>query len=315
MLGEKVSMPIALAPTGLMGLVHGDGEMLAARAAEAAGIRFCQSTMSICTIEDVRSAVTRPFWFQLYVFRDRGFSEIDHRAGARGELLGAVRDRRSADARPAPRRPQERAHGAAAADRAQRLDIATKPGWALGRAARPAQDLRQCRGLSHRPRRHDRAPAPGSNRNFDRSLNWRDIDWLRGLWPGKLVLKGILDVEDAKTPPPPGVDAIVVSNHGGRQLDGARSSIAALPEIASAVGDRLEVLFDGGIRSGLDVLKALGRGAHGCLIGRAYLYGLAANGEAGVRQALDILRAELEVGMTLDRHPRRARRSRATWSL
>ena len=138
-----------------------------------------------------------------------------------------------------------------------------------------------------------------SNRNFDRSLSWRDIEWLRGLWPGKLVLKGILDVEDAKTAASAGVDAIVVSNHGGRQLDGARSSIAALPEIASAVGDRLEVLFDGGIRSGLDVLKALGRGAHGCLIGRAYLYGLAANGEAGVRQALDILRAELEVAMTL----------------
>jgi L-lactate dehydrogenase (cytochrome) len=138
-----------------------------------------------------------------------------------------------------------------------------------------------------------------SNQNFDRSLSWRDVEWVRGLWPGKLVLKGVLDVEDAKTAASAGVDGIVVSNHGGRQLDGAHSTIRALPEIASAVRDRIEVLFDGGIRSGQDVVKALAHGAHGCLIGRAYLYGLAANGEAGVRQALDIIRAELEVALTL----------------
>ena len=298
MLGEKVSMPIALAPTGLMGLVHGDGEMLAARAAEAAGIRFCQSTMSICTIEDVRSVVTRPFWFQLYVFRDRGFSEsiiARARAANCSALFVTVdlpmRGQRHADLKNGLTVPPRLTARNA-------LDIATKPGWALGVLLGRRKTFGNVEAYLTGRVGMTEAGAR-SNRNFDRSLSWRDIDWLRGLWPGKLVLKGILDVEDAKTAASAGVDAIVVSNHGGRQLDGARSSIAALPEIASAVGDRLEVLFDGGIRSGLDVLKALGRGAHGCLIGRAYLYGLAANGEAGVRQALDILRAELEVAMTL----------------
>ena len=298
MLGEKVSMPIALAPTGLMGLVHGDGEMLAARAAEAAGIRFCQSTMSICTIEDVRSVVTRPFWFQLYVFRDRGFSELiiaRARAANCSALFVTVdlpmRGQRHADLKNGLTVPPRLTARNA-------LDIATKPGWALGVLLGRRKTFGNVEAYLTGRVGMTEAGAR-SNRNFDRSLSWRDIDWLRGLWPGKLVLKGILDVEDAKTAASAGVDAIVVSNHGGRQLDGARSSIAALPEIASAVGDRLEVLFDGGIRSGLDVLKALGRGAHGCLIGRAYLYGLAANGEAGVRQALDILRAELEVAMTL----------------
>jgi L-lactate dehydrogenase (cytochrome) len=298
MLGEKVSMPIALAPTGLMGLVHGDGEMLAARAAEAAGIRFCQSTMSICTIEDVRSVVTQPFWFQLYVFRDRGFSEsiiARARAANCSALFVTVdlpmRGQRHADLKNGLTVPPRLTARNA-------LDIATKPGWALGVLLGRRKTFGNVEAYLTGRVGMTEAGA-WSNRNFDRSLSWRDVEWLRGLWPGKLVLKGILDVEDAKTAASAGVDAIVVSNHGGRQLDGARSSIAALPEIASAVGDRLEVLFDGGIRSGLDVLKALGRGAHGCLIGRAYLYGLAANGEAGVRQALDILRAELEVAMTL----------------
>ncbi len=298
MLGEKVSMPIALAPTGLMGLVHGDGEMLAARAAEAAGTRFCQSTMSICTIEDVRSVVTQPFWFQLYVFRDRGFSEsiiARARAANCSALFVTVdlpmRGQRHADLKNGLTVPPRLTARNA-------LDIATKPGWALGVLLGRRKTFGNVEAYLTGRVGMTEAGA-WSNRNFDRSLSWRDVEWLRGLWPGKLVLKGILDVEDAKTAASAGVDAIVVSNHGGRQLDGARSSIAALPEIASAVGDRLEVLFDGGIRSGLDVLKALGRGAHGCLIGRAYLYGLAANGEAGVRQALDILRAELEVAMTL----------------
>jgi L-lactate dehydrogenase (cytochrome) len=298
MLGEPVSMPIALAPTGLMGLVHGDGEMFAARAAEAAGTKFCQSTMSICTIEDVRSVVTQPFWFQLYVFRDRGFSEsIIARARAAGcsALFVTVdlpmRGQRHADLKNGLTVPPRLTARNA-------LDIATKPSWAFGVLLGRRKTFGNVEAYLTGRVGMTEAGA-WSNRNFDRSLSWRDIEWLRGLWPGKLVLKGILDVEDAKTAASAGVDAIVVSNHGGRQLDGARSSIAALPEIASAVGDRLEVLFDGGIRSGLDVLKALGRGAHGCLIGRAYLYGLAANGEAGVRQALDILRAELEVAMTL----------------
>ncbi len=298
MLGEPVSMPVALAPTGLMGLVHGDGEMLAARAAEAAGVKFCQSTMSICTIEDIRSVVTQPFWFQLYVFRDRGFSEsiiARARAANCSALFVTVdlpmRGQRHADLKNGLTVPPRLTARNA-------LDIATKPGWALGVLLGRRKTFGNVEAYLTGRVGMTEAGA-WSNRNFDRSLSWRDIEWLRGLWPGKLVLKGILDLEDAKTAASAGVDAIVVSNHGGRQLDGAYSTITALPDIASAVGDRLEVLFDSGIRSGQDVLKALARGAHGCLIGRAYLYGLAANGEAGVRQALDILRAELEVAMTL----------------
>jgi L-lactate dehydrogenase (cytochrome) len=298
MLGEEVSMPVAIAPTGLTGLVHGDGEMLAARAAEAAGTRFCLSTMSICSIEDVRGVVKQPFWFQLYMFRDRGFSKsvIERARNAGCSALFVTVD--------LPMRGQRHAdikNGLTVPPRLtvrNAFDIATKPAWLakvlLGKRktfGNVAPYLEGRAGLEQ--------AGAWSNQNFDRSLNWRDVEWVRSLWPGKLVLKGLLDVEDAKTAASAGVDGIVVSNHGGRQLDGAHSTIAALPAIASAVGDRLEVLFDGGIRSGQDVLKALGRGAHGCLIGRAYLYGLAAGGEAGVRQALEVIRAELEVAMTL----------------
>jgi L-lactate dehydrogenase (cytochrome) len=298
MLGEPVSMPLAIAPTGLAGLVHGDGEMLAARAAEAAGIKFCLSTMSICSIEDVHSAVKQPFWFQLYMFRDRGFSQsvIERASAANCSALFLTVD--------LPMRGQRHAdikNGLTVPPRLTArnlLDIATKPTWLikvlLGRRKTFGNVEAYLKG-----RVGMEQAGAWSNQNFDRSLNWRDVDWVRSLWPGKLVLKGVLDVEDAKAAAAAGVDAIVVSNHGGRQLDGAHSTIAALPEIASAVGDRLEVLFDSGIRSGQDVLKALARGAHGCLIGRAHLYGLAADGEAGVRQAVDIIRAELEVAMTL----------------
>jgi L-lactate dehydrogenase (cytochrome) len=298
MLGEPVSMPLAIAPTGLAGLVHGDGEMLAARAAEAAGIKFCLSTMSICSIEDVHSAVKQPFWFQLYMFRDRGFSQsvIERASAANCSALFLTVD--------LPMRGQRHAdikNGLTVPPRltARNLfDIATKPAWLikvlLGRRKTFGNVEAYLKG-----RVGMEQAGEWSNQNFDRSLNWRDVDWVRSLWPGMLVLRGVLDVEDAKAAAAAGVDAIVVSNHGGRQLDGAHSTIAALPEIASAVGDRLEVLFDSGIRSGQDVLKALARGAHGCLIGRAHLYGLAADGEAGVRQAVDIIRAELEVAMTL----------------
>jgi L-lactate dehydrogenase (cytochrome) len=298
MLGEPVSMPLAIAPTGLAGLVHGDGEMLAARAAEAAGIKFCLSTMSICSIEDVHGVVKQPFWFQLYMFRDRGFSKsvIERARAANCSALFLTVD--------LPMRGQRHAdikNGLTVPPRltARNLfDIATKPAWLikvlLGRRKTFGNVEAYLKG-----RVGMEQAGEWSNQNFDRSLNWRDVDWVRSLWPGMLVLKGVLDVEDAKAAAAAGVDAIVVSNHGGRQLDGAHSTIAALPEIASAVGDRLEVLFDSGIRSGQDVLKALARGAHGCLIGRAHLYGLAADGEAGVRQAVDIIRAELEVAMTL----------------
>jgi L-lactate dehydrogenase (cytochrome) len=291
-------MPVAIAPTGLTGLVHGDGEMLAARAAEAAGTKFCLSTMSICSIEDVRGAVKQPFWFQLYMFRDRGFSaSVIERARAAGcsALFVTVdlpmRGQRHADIKNGLTVPPRLTVRNA-------IDIATKPAWLikvlLGRRKTFGNVEAYLKGRVGL----EKAGA-WSNQNFDRSLNWRDIDWVRGLWPGKLVLKGILDVEDARTAASAGVDAIVVSNHGGRQLDGAHATIRVLPEIAAAVGDRIEVLFDGGIRSGQDVLKALASGARGCLIGRACLYGLAAGGEAGVRQALELIRAELEVALTL----------------
>jgi L-lactate dehydrogenase (cytochrome) len=298
MLGEEVSMPVAIAPTGLAGLVHGDGEMLAARAAEAAGTRFCLSTMSICSIEDVRSVVKQPFWFQLYMFRDRGFSKsVIERARAAGctALFVTVdlpmRGQRHADIKNGLTVPPRLTVRNA-------FDIATKPAWLAKVLLGKRKTFGNIEAYLKGGVRLEQAGA-WSNQNFDRSLNWRDVEWVRSLWPGKLVLKGVLDIEDAKTAASAGVDGIVVSNHGGRQLDGAHSTIAALPAIADAVGDRLEVLFDGGIRSGQDVLKALARGARGCLIGRAQLYGLAAGGEAGVRQALDIIRAELEVAMTL----------------
>ncbi len=298
LLGEPVSMPLAIAPAGMTGLIHGDGEILAARAAEAAGTKFCLSTMSICTIEDVRAAVREPFWFQLYVFRDRGFSQsvIERARAANCSALFVTVD--------LPMRGQRHMDIKNGLSVPPRLtlrnawDLATKPGWAVSvlRARRRTfgniEAYLQGRAGMY-------LAVNWANENFDRSLNWRDIDWIRRLWPGKLVLKGILHVEDAKLAAASGVDGIVVSNHGGRQLDGAPSSIAALAEIAGAVGDRIEVLFDGGVRSGQDVLKALARGARGCLIGRAFLYGLAAGGEAGVRRALDIIRAELEVSMAL----------------
>ncbi len=298
LLGEPVSMPLAIAPAGMTGLIHGDGEILAARAAEAAGTKFCLSTMSICTIEDVRAAVREPFWFQLYVFRDRGFSQsvIERARAANCSALFVTVD--------LPMRGQRHMdikNGLAVPPRLtlrNAWDLATKPAWA-------ASVLRARRRTFGNIEAYLQGRAGmylavnWANENFDRSLNWRDIDWIRRLWPGKLVLKGILHVEDAKLAVASGVDGIVVSNHGGRQLDGAPSSIAALAEIAGAVGDRIEVLFDGGVRSGQDVLKALARGARGCLIGRAFLYGLAAGGEAGVRRALDIIRAELEVSMAL----------------
>jgi len=298
MLGEAVSMPLAIAPTGLTGLVHGDGEMLAARAAEAAGIKFCLSTMSICSIEDVQSAVSKPFWFQLYMFRDRGFSQsvIERARAAKCSALFVTVD--------LPMRGQRHAdikNGLTVPPRLtarNAFDIATKPAWLLKVLLGRRKTFGNVEAYLKGRVGIEKAGA-WSNQNFDRSLSWRDVEWVRSLWPGKLVLKGVLDVEDAKTAASAGVDGIVVSNHGGRQLDGAHSTIRALPEIANAVGDRIEVLFDGGIRSGHDVLKALARGAHGCMIGRAYLYGLAANGEAGVRQALDIIRAELEVALTL----------------
>jgi L-lactate dehydrogenase (cytochrome) len=298
MLGENVSMPVAIAPTGLTGLLRGNGEMLAARAAQAAGIRYCLSTMSICSIEDVRAVTTQPFWFQLYVFRDRGFSEsVVTRAREAGctALFVTVdlpmRGQRHADIKNGLEVPSRLTARNA-------FDIATKPGWALSVLMGKRKSFGN---IDAYLKKKGGVWAAGrwANDNFDASLSWRDIDWVRKLWPGKLVLKGILDPADAKLAAAAGADAIVVSNHGGRQLDGSPSTIVALPKIVEAAGDKLEVLMDGGVRTGQDVLKALALGARGCMIGRAYLYGLAAMGEAGVAKALGFIREELRVSMSL----------------
>lgn len=298
MLGEKVAMPVAIAPTGLTGLLHGDGEVLAARAAEAAGIRFTLSTMSICSIEDVRAATKGPFWFQLYVFRDRAFSEtVIERAKAAGctALFVTVdlplRGQRHADIKNGLEVPPKLTLRNA-------FDIATKPAWALSVLMGKRKSFGNIDAYL-KSKGGVWGAGRWANDNFDASLSWADIDWVRKLWPGKLVLKGVLDAEDARRAADLGADAIVVSNHGGRQLDGAPATIAALPRIVDAAGDRIEVLFDGGVRSGQDVLKALALGARGCLIGRAYLYGLAAMGEAGVAKALGLIADELRISMSL----------------
>ncbi len=298
MLGEKVSMPLAIAPTGLTGLMHGNGEMLAAKAAEAAGIRYTLSTMSICSIEDVRSVTKAPFWFQLYVFKDRGFSEsvIERakEAGCSALFLTVdlpMRGQRHCDIKNGLQVPPRLTARNA-------FDIVTKPRWLAG----VLMGRRKSFGnVDHYLKNKGGIWAAGrwGGDNFDRSLSWDDVNWIRKLWPGKLVLKGILDPEDAKRAAAMGVDGIVVSNHGGRQLDGTPGTATVLPRIADAVRDRLEVLFDGGVRSGQDVLKALALGAHGCLIGRAYLYGLAAMGQAGVAKAISLIAEELKVGMSL----------------
>ncbi len=298
MLGEKVSMPLAIAPTGLTGLMHGNGEMLAAKAAEAAGIRYTLSTMSICSIEDVRSVTKAPFWFQLYVFKDRGFSEsvIERakEAGCSALFLTVdlpMRGQRHCDIKNGLQVPPRLTARNA-------FDIVTKPRWLAG----VLMGRRKSFGnVDHYLKNKGGIWAAGrwGGDNFDRSLSWDDVNWIRKLWPGKLVLKGILDPEDAKRAAAMGVDGIVVSNHGGRQLDGTPGTATVLPRIADAVRDRLEVLFDGGVRSGQDVLKALALGAHGCLIGRAYLYGLAAMGQGGVAKAISLIAEELKVGMSL----------------
>jgi len=302
MLGEKVAMPVAIAPTGLTGLIHGDGEILAARAAEAAGLKFCLSTLSICTIEDVASAVKRPIWYQLYVFKDRGFARaMIERASA----VGCTTMFLTVDL---PYRGQRHADIKNGLTVPPRLtlrncwDIATKPNWAMSVLMGKRKSFGNLDSyLGSKPGYAPSVLKTGSwaTSNSDQSLNWRDLDWIRERWTGKLVLKGILDAEDAKRAAEEGVDGIVVSNHGGRQLDGAAGSISALPYIVDAVGDRLEVLFDGGVRSGHDVFKALANGARGCLIGRAYLYGLAAMGEAGVAAALEVIRESFDNAMIL----------------
>ena len=298
MAGQDVSMPVAIAPTGLTGLNWADGEMLGARAAERFGIPFTLSTMSICSIEDVASAVTKPFWFQLYVMRDRGFaaSLIARAKAAKCSALMLTLDLQIQG-----QRHQDLKNGLAVPPRltlATLLDVMTKPGWALNVMTGRRKSFGNLEG---RIKNADTLTTLSQwiAGQFDPTLSWADVEWVKAQWGGKLILKGILDAEDAKIAAGCGVDAIVVSNHGGRQLDGTVSSIRALPEVVQAVGDRTEVWFDGGIRSGQDVLKAVALGARGTLIGKSFLYGLGAMGEPGVTLALEIIRKELDVTMAL----------------
>ncbi len=296
--GQPSSAPFALAPIGLTGMQHGDGEVLAAQAAAAAGIPYILSTMSICSIEDVAQATGKPFWFQLYVIKDRGFSKdiLERAMAAKCDTLVLTVDLQVLGQRHRDIRngmtvpPQMRIKNM--------IDIASKPTWALsilkGKRRNFGNLVGHVKGMSSV---NELAKWVGDQ--FDPALNWKDVEWIKKIWPGKLVLKGILDVDDAKNAVKLGADALVVSNHGGRQLDGAPSSISALPAIAEAVGSDLEVLFDGGIRTGADLLRALGLGARACLVGRAYIYGLGAGGKAGVARAIEILKNELSVAMAL----------------
>ena len=298
MVGQEVTMPVAIAPVGLAGLNWADGEILGARAAEKFGIPFTLSTMSICSIEDVASAVSKPFWFQLYVMRDRGFaaSLIERAKAARCSALVLTLDLQIQG-----QRHQDLKNGLAVPPRltlGSFFDVLQKPSWALNVLGGKRRSFGNLEGQ-----------VKGANSlstlsqwiagQFDPTLSWDDVAWVKERWGGKLILKGILDVEDAKIAATTGADAIVVSNHGGRQLDGTVSSIRALPEIAAAVGERVEILFDGGIQSGQDVLRALALGAKGTMIGKAFAWSLGAMGEAGVTKGLEILRNELDVTMAL----------------
>ena len=298
MAGQEVTMPVAIAPVGLTGLNWADGEILGARAAEKFGIPFTLSTMSICSIEDVAGEVAKPFWYQLYVFRDRGFaaSLIERAKAAKCSALVLTLDlqiqgQRHMDLKNGLTVPPRLTLGTM-------LDVMRKPGWTLnvigGRRKSFGNLEGQIKGADTLL-----TLAQWIAGQFDPTLSWKDVEWVKKLWGGKLILKGILDAEDAKIAAATGADALIVSNHGGRQLDGTVSSIRALPEVVQAVGDRIEVWFDGGIRSGQDVLRALALGARGTMIGKSFAYGLGAMGEAGVTKVLEILQKELDVTMAL----------------
>jgi len=298
MLGQDVPMPVALAPTGLTGMQHADGEILAAQAAEAFGVPFTLSTMSICSIEDVAANTSKPFWFQLYVMRDRNFIRnlVERAKAANCSALMITLDlqimgQRHKDVRNGLSAPPKLTLGNIA-------NLATKPSWCLGMLGTKRRQFRNIVG--HVEGVKDMSSlADWTASQFDPRLSWEDVAEIRRMWDGKVILKGILDAEDAKQAVNVGADAIVVSNHGGRQLDGAASSIAALPAIVDAVGDKTEVWMDGGIRTGQDVLRAVALGARGTLIGRAFLYGLGAGGRAGVTRVLEILHKELDLTMAL----------------
>ena len=296
MIGQDVAMPVAIAPTGSTGMLHADGEILAARAAEKFGIPFTLSTMSICSIEDIAAHTQAPFWFQLYVMRDRVFVEgLIDRAKAAGcsalmitldlQVLGQ-RHRDIKNGLSTPVKPTL----------ANLLNLALHPRWCMGMLGTQRRNFGNIVGHV-KDVSNIGSLAQWTASQFDPRLSWADVEWIKKRWGGKLILKGIMDVEDARLAADSGADALIVSNHGGRQLDSAPSAIAALPAIAAAVGSRIEVWMDGGIRSGQDVLKAWALGARGTMIGRSFLYGLAALGEPGVTRALEIIAREMDLTM------------------
>ena len=299
-LGEELSMPLALAPTGLAGMQYADGEILACRAAHAAGIQYCQSTMSICSIEDIGAAVSKPWWFQLYVMRDRGFVtaliERAEKAGCTALFLTVdlpVNGQRHVDMRnglSVPPRVTARTV----------FDVLRRPTWAWRILNGKRRTFANVDGhLPGGPGFGGMTLAEWTHSQFDVTVSWKDVAWIRSIWPRKLVLKGILDPEDAREALKTGADGIVVSNHGGRQLDGAPSTIQALPKVADAIGGQKEILLDSGVRTGQDIFRALALGANACMIGRPFLYGLGAGGEAGVARAINIFRSELDTTMIL----------------
>jgi len=296
MIGQEVAMPVALAPIGMCGMMHADGEIAAARAAADFGVPFTLSTMSICSIEDVAAATARPFWFQLYVMRDREFvaSLIERARAARCSALVLTLDLQILG-----QRHRDIKNGLSAPPRptfGNLVNLATKPRWILGMAGTKRRHFGNIVG--HAKGVDDTSSlADWTMHQFDPALDWDDVAWIKQRWGGKLVLKGIMDAEDAKRARDSGADALIVSNHGGRQLDGAPASISALPAIADAVGPGIEVWMDGGIRSGQDVLKAVALGAKGTMIGRAFVYGLGAMGQAGVAKALELIARELDLTM------------------
>ena len=297
MIGQQVAMPVAIAPTGLTGMQHADGEILAARAAKNFGIPFTLSTMSICSIEDVSKGTDgHPFWFQLYVMRDRDFIErlIERARAANCSALVITLDLQILG-----QRHKDLKNGLSAPPKLtipNILNIATKPRWALGMLGTSRREFGNIVGHVKGVENMSSLSA-WTAQQFDPRLNWGDVEWIKKRWGGKIILKGIQDVEDARLAVDSGADAMIVSNHGGRQLDGAQSSIEALPAIVDAVGKQIEVHMDGGIRSGQDVLKARALGARGTYIGRAFLYGLGAMGQPGVEKALQIIHNELDLTM------------------
>ena len=297
MIGQQVSMPVAIAPTGLTGMQHADGEILAARAAKKFGIPFTLSTMSICSIEDVSKGTDgHPFWFQLYVMRDRDFIErlIERARAANCSALVITLDLQILG-----QRHKDLKNGLSAPPKltiANMINIASKPRWALGMLGTSRREFGNIVGHVKGVENMGSLSA-WTAQQFDPRLNWGDVEWIKKRWGGKIILKGIQDVEDARLAVESGADAMIVSNHGGRQLDGAQSSIQALPAIVDAVGKQIEVHMDGGIRSGQDVLKARALGAQGTYIGRAFLYGLGAMGQPGVEKALQIIHNELDLTM------------------